>query len=263
MITDEPIRILSNRPGPFTDLGVPADTSFTPLSLSPDEQELHTMLKLDFIQNDHYLIGHISALLSNPEIAHFFQGATTYDLARLNPTGVISMGGHLLQSEGLVAYYTGQDSQLPLAFTYTIEYVSATSCLIKAVEKGLTLAATCAAIGDVLRIDWPAQIPFSGPIVPDVAWAEGSLITFRVRPHNFPYSGFLELIKSNLAVPELLRNFQLVQEYALALDSVEKLSYVLIALYLSRKARHLERAANLPDEQYDGVGLIAPPSQTP
>jgi hypothetical protein len=241
MIPNYNVYTLANRPGPFNDLVIPAYPAFHPLQLSADEQVLHSALYLDFTGNDFYLMGYFAAVLSMPDIQRYFSNPTSFDLSRMFPTGATVVGGSFLNNPKLRSFYTGEDTALPLGFTYAIQYNAAGTCLLTCAEKGISAFATCQVMGtspnQILRITWPGGWPFQGLIQLAQPWAAGAEVNISVRPHNFPYYGLLQAVQYLPYAMTVIQNAQLADEYHQSVDSVEKMAYLIAAIVRDRRLR--------------------------
>jgi hypothetical protein len=249
MLPNYNVYVLANRPGPFNDLAVPANAGFTPLTLSADEQAVHDGLYLGYADTDFYLTAYFSAVLSMPDIQRYFSNPTTFDLSRTFPTGAVVVGGSFLNNPKARSFYTGNDASLPLGFNYTITYSAPGTALLTCAEKNISSYALCQTLGtapsQILRITWPDGWPFVGLIqLTGQTWGPGAEVDINVRPHNFPFYTILQSVQYLPYAMQVVQSMQLDSEYHQAIDSVEKIAYLLVAILLDRKIK-ISQAAQI------------------
>jgi hypothetical protein len=147
-----------------------------------------------------------------------------------------------LNNPKLRSYYTGLDNTLPLGFNYQIQYYAPGTCLLTCLEKQISTTALCQDIGNdptkILRITWPTNFPFAGILqLQNQTWGPGAEVDINVRPHQFPFYQILQSIQYHPYVISVIQQLQLMDEYQQAIDSVEKISYILVAILMDRKVR--------------------------
>lgn len=229
--------LLANRVGPFSELGIPFSDQFHPLTFNQDEQDLHQRLFLDRTENDYYLTAYLSALYSMPDIYGYIAGPNSFDLTHIRPIIIQPTGGRLTNFGSL-----DNDTELPLNFNYELRYVGNTEAAITEVERKRTTHLPVSASGSggntVLSVTW-GSLPFTGSVSLNQSWTYGNYgltpFTFGTRPCDFPYTAILDDVSAHPVVIQNIQKYDLINELSLGLDSVEKMSYVLLSLLLSRK----------------------------
>lgn len=288
MLPNYNLNTLANRQGPFSDLGVPQNAAFVPLVLSADEQDVHSGMFLDHAANDHYLLAYWTAIWSMPDLYQFFTNPTSVDPSRIPPTTTVTAGGTIsslflqalnstplqltAESAEFAAYpdypinsqpqgatfvnnpnlrscYTGEDTTLPLGFTYNITYVDDVTAAISCTEKGtaayMAVGAAGATPNQILRVQWPDGWPFQGYIqLQGQVWMPGCAVSINARPHNFPYYDVLQRVQFLPYAQQILQQMQLTREFSQSLDSVEQMAYLVTAIILDRRQKLYMAAMN-------------------
>lgn len=226
------LHALANRTGPFREAIFGAQPEFVPAVFTDQLARLREKLYLHETGTDYYLTRYLSLLEAFPDLkSTLADESATYQVWELLPRGVQIEGGDLLSSNIAGLYIEPENNLLPINLNYTIDCVNAALAKITAVEHGLTRLAPALASGDAsrpwLRITWPSDIPFHGPLRLDQPWTAGTKITIKVEPCRFPYETLVRRIQADDALNELLIRAELLNEFHGSSDPLEKLAVAL------------------------------------
>lgn len=227
------IHTLSNHAGPFDLFNLPRNPYFEPRRLTQAQRTIRELLYLD--RDDVYINAMLSALQAYPDIAAFLtDNVQSFDPSRAHPSPVHIEGASFLVDKNMRGKWLDNDVVLPLNLTYTIDYASATLVTLRAEERAKVATTKYTTAGEnpekILHIAWPVSFPFSGPLKLSQVWTDGSRITIRVQPHNFPYAAWVARVSGNPYVNERLHRLLLQEEYFAAEDPVERAAMLALAI---------------------------------
>jgi hypothetical protein len=144
------------------------------------------------------------------------------------PKGVEITGADLAADPTFPGLYTDQqDGELPLALNWTIDWAEPKLCRIRNSDRSRQWMAGAQAMGQILRIEWPAGVPFAGLLRLDGEWAEGLKIGITVEPGQFPYVAWNRRTEPNPHLIRLLTGRGLLTPYCATIDPAEKMAMAL------------------------------------
>jgi len=244
------IHILSNSAGPFDLFGLPVNPEFEPRLLSREQTSIRRLLMLD--RGDYYVNAFIAALAAYPDISQSFDDNQTFDIQYQRPFSVQMEGAEFLVDTNIKGRWLDTDRDLPLNLNYTISYATSSLVTITGVDRLNVYTSKYIVSGTdpekVLHIEWPDQLPFSGPLRLKQTWTTGALVSIKVRPQNFPYASLVNRVLGNAYLTSRLHQLLLQEEFRASEDPVEKAAMIAVALITDDvEPGHVD----LPDEKHD------------
>lgn len=238
------LHLISNRPGPFQDPLLGSNPGFIPTIIPADEQVLRNELYLNKTETDYYLKVYLAVLNAYPDWKQQFgyNLAESYKPEEIMPKGVCIQGGDLIAYAGGSGLYIGLPANiLPVELHYQITWVSEYVCQIAGLETNILTNAVVAVTGNdpnkILRISWPGNIPFTGPLQLNQEWAEGAIVDIFVQPSQFPFPQLVANIQGNSYLQTLLSNYGIGAEFNQDMDSMEQIAMAVTALGLANLLR--------------------------
>ena len=229
------LHALSNRKT-FEDPIFNGDPEFMPKELSAEEQQLRKLFCLDQI-TDYYVRVYLSLLAAYPDIvANVDDTPRTYSVLDFPPRGVVISGGELMAQQGVFGYFTDPaQTVLPIDLTYEIGYIQGgTAVRIVARETGRGWSTNAFTTGTdpnkILRVEWPEEVPFVGPIKLNQSWISGAKVVIQVQPSQFPYAHLAKQISGSAYLMRLLADNKLVDEFVETADHQRKVAIALLLL---------------------------------
>lgn len=233
------IHALSNRKGPFNTPAFVVDPDFKPTVITREEQKLRDLLFLNVTTTDYYLKAYLACLEAFPDIkALADDDVVSYKLSDFTPRGVEISGGELLSKANSVGYYRDlAPMELPVDLTWRLHYSDAHHIRVLALETGLVRNVSYTVSGTVpnqtLRINWPDDVPFDGPVSLQQVWGEGAAVEILVEPSAFPYQLLVDRLRSNGLLMRLLIDNKFVDEYTAFPDPQRRIALACICLALA------------------------------
>lgn len=229
------LHALSNRPGPFPNRLLGHQPEFQPARFSGAMNQLRDKLLLN-AATDYYLMRYLCLLEAFPEIKQeLADTVVTYRVWDFLPRGVEMDGAELLSASNVSGRYVEPEANpLPINLNYIIDYASDVYARITALESGLVRIAGVIVSGfspqQWMRVEWPAEIPFTGPLLLQQPWVTGAQIRISVEPHRFPYDQMVERIKSDDQLNNLLVQHNLAGVFHAGVDPLEQLAIALLVV---------------------------------
>lgn len=239
------LHALRNRKGAFNEAMFAEDPNFVPAALSREANHLRQMLYLHVTSTDYYLKAFASAVAAYPDIELLLDDkVTSYRMSDMPPRGVEISGADFLSKQNLVGFFTDQASQtLPVGLTYLISYFEPGWITIRCVETGIIRRTTCLLTGSAptqtMRVEWPDEFPFEGPLSLKQHWVPGSSIEILVEPSKFPYEALVARITGNAYLMRLLINAQLVDEFLSFPDYQRKIAIAATVLAMDNPSAYV------------------------
>ena len=230
------LHALSNRPGPFHTEIFSSSPNFAPAILSASEKALRHKFRLDDESTDFYLKQYLALLHGFVDFDKQLQDRiTTYRIEDFIPRGVRVDGADFLQSANTSGYFTDPlITTWPVNLNYLITYESNQFLWVDSLEDGIGQR-TGYNFSDqdphkVLRIDWPSNFPFTGPLRLNQNWISEASIKIEVEPSRLPWGILLKRVQDDPYVHRLLLNADLTGEFSNSVDPMEKVALVLMLL---------------------------------
>lgn len=260
------LHALSNRQGPFNNPIFGQSVDFVPCDYTPEIETLRKKLFLDVTHSDYYLKVYLSVLETYQDLKRQFnEGRTTYRVSGFSPIGVKIEGAQLASIPNMVGTFTDDPPKaLPISLTYFLEYVNSTFLRLRTQETGLVRAASYTTFdhGDrvLLKVNWPLEFPFAGPLFLDQAWQPNSQITIQVEPSNFPFQLLVDRLRGEPALTALLRDANLLGQFNGSFEPTEKIALALTTLGLSNTSVYpVEQTLIAPPEFMDAPIVVTRP----
>lgn len=222
------------------------DPNFKPAIVGVPEQKLRELMLLDVTDTDYYLKAYLSVLEGYPDIlALADEVSVSYSMRDIPPRGVEMDGAEFYAKINSVGYFTDQaPTSFPVPLTYRITFIDSLNLKIAALETGIVRVVSYQKSGvdpnETLRVEWPEDIPFKGPLSLLQTWNEGAMVEISVTPSAFPYDLLAKRIQGNPWLTRLLVNNRLVDEYTAVPDSQRKVAIAAIVLALSNPSVYPE-----------------------
>lgn len=233
------LHALSNRTGPFEDPLLLSDPEFQPAVVTDTEQRLRASMMLNVLGTDYYLKAYLSAVAAYPDI-HLLTNddPTSYRLSDFPPRGVEISGGDWTSNPNMVGFFTDpKPTSLPVDLNWSITYLDDRYVTIKGSDTGIVRRTTFQPSKEdpnkTLRIDWPSDVPFQGPINLQQAWLPGASVVIQTAPSAFPYQAVVDRLRGNWWLIHLLAKQKFVDEYTTFPDPQRKVALACVALALS------------------------------
>lgn len=233
------LHALSNRTGPFEDPLFLSSPEFQPAEIKEPEQRLRTAMLLNVTGTDYYLKAYLSAIAAYPDI-HLLtnDSPTSYQLSDFPPKGVEISGGDWTSNPNMVGLFTDpKPIGLPVDLNWSVEYLDDRYVTIRGNDTGVVRRTLFQASGadpnKTLRIDWPADVPFQGPINLQQTWSLGASVVIRTAPSAFPYQSIVDRLRGNWWLMHLLAKQEFIDEYTTFPDPQRKVALACVALALA------------------------------
>ena len=239
------IHALRNRKGGFNEPMFVEDPRFTPAVLSREANHLRQMLYLHVPSTDYYLKAYASAVEAYPDIELLLEdGIKSYRMSDMPPRGVEIAGADFLSKQNLVGFFTDRAiASLPVGMNYTIAYFEPGWVTLRCVETGILRRVACLLTGSApnqtMRIEWPDEFPFEGPVSLKQNWVPGSMIEIIVEPSKFPYEALVARLTGNAYLMRLLINAQLVDEFLSFPDYQRKIAIATTVLAMDNPSAYV------------------------
>jgi hypothetical protein len=233
------LHALSNRNGPFIEPCFVGASSFTPKSLSEQERKLREKLMLHITNTDHYLKRYVSCVEAYPDIhALLNDSVTSYTSKDFSHYGVSIIGADFLDMTNAQGRYIDNQAQsIPVELTYEINYHDSTYVKLVCLESNRVWMAVYQLAGDppgqIMRIEWPMDVPFDGPLRLTQVWLQGGQIKITVEPSSFPYAEMAQRVRSDSLLTQWLAAINAIDEFYNTRDVNRQVALACVVLALS------------------------------
>ena len=233
------LHALSNRAGPFAEPLFISDPGFQPATLPEPERKIREAMLLQVTDNDYYLKAYLAAIAAYPDIQLLADDSVvSYQMTDFPPQGVEVSGGDMTSNSNMVGFFTDpKPVELPVNLNWSISYLDTHYLMIQGRETGVVRRTTYQPSGtapnQTLRIDWPSDVPFQGPINLSQVWELGATVIIQTTPSAFPYQQVVDRLRGNWWLMHLLAQQKFVDEYTTFPDAQRKVALACMALALS------------------------------
>lgn len=238
-MTNKLLHALTNRNGPFQEPMFVGWPEFVPAVIQAPEQRLRELMMLHVTTTDYYVKAYLSCIEAYPDIKELADDTiTSYVMTDFPPRGVEMSGGDFLSKANSIGYYNDVAAfSFPVVLTYRVSYLDSLNVKVEGVETGIVRVIPYTKSGtapnETLRIEWPDDIPFHGPLSLSLTWLEGAMVEINVSPSAFPYALVAHRIQGNPWLMRLLIKNQFVDEYVSVPDPQRKVALAAMVLALS------------------------------
>lgn len=235
------LHALANRKGPLDDPLLLLEPGFAPADLAFPVQQLRGLFLLD-VPTDYYLKTYLCCLEAYPDIRQLADDpVVTFKASDFPPAGISIDGGDFQSKINVVGYFNDQETtKLPLTLTYRVRYHDSWNVRIDGIETGLVRIAAFIRSGtaphEMLRIQWPTDIPFTGPIVLNQDWLPGAVVEIKVEPSRFPFVDLVQRLRGNALLMSWLAEAHLVDEYVATTDAHRQTALAVLMLATNNPA---------------------------
>ena len=235
------LHALANRNSGFEDPLLVGDPTFVPARLSVEAERMRSLLLLD-AGGDYYLKVYLACVEAYPDIHQLLDDQTvSYKAADFPPRGVKVNGADFEARINAAGFFLDpKPTFLPLDLAYQVRYHDTRYVRIIGLGTSLTSTPPYTKSGvspnEILQVQWPADVPFSGPLMLQQDWSAGALVEIEVTPSRFPYGLVVSRLQGNAYLMSRLIAQHLVDEYVGTHDTLRKIALAVTMLALSNPA---------------------------